>query len=66
MRCYDDCHSLPQHPPASKLHEPTDLPAGSLPLLPKVLDAADRFQVAPSGDTMQRLVAEHGIEPIFE
>jgi predicted aldo/keto reductase-like oxidoreductase len=40
--------------------------AGSLPLLPKVLDAADRFRAGPSDETMQRLVAEHGIEPIFE
>ena len=40
--------------------------AGSLPLLPKVLDAADHFQTTPSDDTMQQLVANYGIAPIFE
>jgi aryl-alcohol dehydrogenase-like predicted oxidoreductase len=40
--------------------------AGSLSLLPKVLKAADRFQAAPSDATVQRLVADYGIKPIFE
>jgi aryl-alcohol dehydrogenase-like predicted oxidoreductase len=39
---------------------------GDVHLLPKVLDAAERFPgSAPTDDTMQALVAEHRLEPLF-
>jgi aryl-alcohol dehydrogenase-like predicted oxidoreductase len=40
--------------------------AGSLPLLPKVLDAASSFGAIPPDATMEQLVADYGIRPIFE
>jgi aryl-alcohol dehydrogenase-like predicted oxidoreductase len=39
--------------------------AGDVNLLPKVLDAATRFKVAPSDKAMQELAKEHKIEPLF-
>jgi len=38
---------------------------GDINLLPKVLDAADRFQTGPSGEEMQTMVARLGMEPLF-
>ncbi len=38
---------------------------GDIHLLPKVLDAASRFQSAPSEQEMQELVARLGVEPLF-
>jgi predicted aldo/keto reductase-like oxidoreductase len=39
--------------------------AGDVNLLPKVLDAATRFQVAPSDAEMRELVEGYGIKPLF-
>ncbi len=39
--------------------------AGDINLLPKVLDAANRFQARPSDAEMQAVVAEWGMEPLF-
>jgi aryl-alcohol dehydrogenase-like predicted oxidoreductase len=39
--------------------------AGDLTLLPKMLQAAERFSERPSDADMQRLVAEFGIQPVF-
>jgi aryl-alcohol dehydrogenase-like predicted oxidoreductase len=39
--------------------------AGDLQILPKVLNAADRFRTRPSDEEMNALVNEQGIEPIF-
>jgi predicted aldo/keto reductase-like oxidoreductase len=39
--------------------------AGDMSLLPKVLDAAARFQSAPTESEMRRLVAEERIVPLF-
>ncbi len=38
---------------------------GDIKLLPKVLDAASRFESAPSDEEMQGLVARLGVEPLF-
>lgn len=38
---------------------------GDIHLLPKVLDAAARFQARPSDDVMQAALAEHGMAPLF-
>jgi len=39
--------------------------ASDVTLLPKVLDAAERFQSRPSDEQMQRLVASRSMEPLF-
>jgi aryl-alcohol dehydrogenase-like predicted oxidoreductase len=39
--------------------------AGDVNLLPKVLDAASRFQKAPSDEEMRELVREYSIKPLF-
>jgi aryl-alcohol dehydrogenase-like predicted oxidoreductase len=39
--------------------------AGDIALLPKVLDAAERFEARPSDDTMQAMVDEWRMEPLF-
>jgi aryl-alcohol dehydrogenase-like predicted oxidoreductase len=39
--------------------------AGDMQILPKILDAASRFQERPSDAEMQALVANYGILPIF-
>jgi predicted aldo/keto reductase-like oxidoreductase len=39
--------------------------AGDVNLLPKVLDAATRFQVVPSDEEMRELVEGYGIKPLF-
>lgn len=39
--------------------------AGDMQLLPKVLDAANRFQARPSDAEMAALTAEYAIQPIF-
>lgn len=39
--------------------------AGDITLLPKVLDAAQRYQDRPSDDTMQAMVDEWNMEPLF-
>ncbi|MEM9950890.1 MAG: aldo/keto reductase [Chloroflexota bacterium] len=39
--------------------------AGDIHLLPKVLDAASRFELRPSDDTMQELVAKQAMQPLF-
>ena len=39
--------------------------AGDVTLLPKVLDAASRFQSRPDHARMERLVAERGMAPLF-
>jgi aryl-alcohol dehydrogenase-like predicted oxidoreductase len=39
--------------------------AGDVDLLPRILDAASRFQAAPSDEEMQRMVAERGVTPLF-
>ena len=38
---------------------------GDIYLLPKVLDAATRFQSAPSDEDMRAMVAEQQMEPLF-
>ncbi|MGJ3240991.1 MAG: aldo/keto reductase [Anaerolineae bacterium] len=38
---------------------------GDIHLLPKVLDAASRFETRPSDATMQNLVEEKGMQPLF-
>ncbi len=38
---------------------------GDIYLLPKVLDAADRFVVRPADDQMQAVVAKEGMSPLF-
>jgi aryl-alcohol dehydrogenase-like predicted oxidoreductase len=38
---------------------------GDIQLLPKVLDAASRFQSAPSDEEMQALISHLGVEPLF-
>jgi aryl-alcohol dehydrogenase-like predicted oxidoreductase len=38
---------------------------GDIALLPKVLDAANRFQAGPSDEDMQAMVARLNIEPLF-
>jgi len=38
---------------------------GDIHLLPKVLDAAARFQSAPAGDQMEKLAADRQMEPLF-
>jgi hypothetical protein len=39
--------------------------AGDVNLLPKILDAASRFQAAPSDAEMQEMVAARGMAPLF-
>lgn len=39
--------------------------AGDIHLLPKILDAASRFEVRPSDETMQQLVDEQQMQPLF-
>lgn len=39
--------------------------AGDLNLLPKMLDAADRFKEKPSDETMKAMIDEYDIQPIF-
>lgn len=39
--------------------------AGDIDLLPKILDAASRFESRPSDETMQNLVAEKEMLPLF-
>lgn len=39
--------------------------AGDITLLPKVLDAAERFEERPSDETMQAMVNEWSMEPLF-
>ena len=39
--------------------------AGDINLLPKVLDAASRFESRPSDETMQNLVQEQEMQPLF-
>jgi hypothetical protein len=39
--------------------------AGDITLLPKVLDAAERFESRPSDDAMQAMVDEQRMEPLF-
>jgi aryl-alcohol dehydrogenase-like predicted oxidoreductase len=39
--------------------------AGDITLLPKVLDAAERFESRPSDDAMQAMVDERRMEPLF-
>lgn len=39
--------------------------AGDVSLLPKILDAASRFEHKPSGSQMAHLVAERHMEPLF-
>lgn len=39
--------------------------AGDLNLLPKILDAADRFKKKPSDETMKAMIDEYDIRPIF-
>jgi aryl-alcohol dehydrogenase-like predicted oxidoreductase len=39
--------------------------AGDLNLLPRVLDAASRFEAPPAEDAMQRMVAERQVTPLF-
>ena len=38
---------------------------GDIHVLPKVLDAANRYQTPPSEQEMQTLVAKQGVEPLF-
>jgi aryl-alcohol dehydrogenase-like predicted oxidoreductase len=38
---------------------------GDIHILPKVLDAAERFQAAPSDEDMHGLVAQYGMTPLF-
>ena len=38
---------------------------GDIALLPKVLDAANRFQAGPSDEDMQAMVARLNMEPLF-
>lgn len=42
------------------------LSAGDLEILPKILDAAERFQSRPSDGEMIALAEAHDIEPIFK
>jgi aryl-alcohol dehydrogenase-like predicted oxidoreductase len=39
--------------------------AGDVELLPRVLEAAERFEARPSDEEMQRLVKERELEPLF-
>ena len=39
--------------------------AGDLTLLPKILDAASRFEAAPADDEMLGMVAERQMTPLF-
>lgn len=39
--------------------------AGDIGLLPKILDAASRFESRPSDEEMQSVMAEWGMEPLF-
>ena len=39
--------------------------AGDLDLLPRVLDAASRFERQPTDDEMRRMMAERGVRPLF-
>jgi aryl-alcohol dehydrogenase-like predicted oxidoreductase len=39
--------------------------AGDVNLLPRILDAASRFEAAPPEEEMQRMVAERGVAPLF-
>jgi hypothetical protein len=39
--------------------------SGDLTLLPKILDAAERFAAAPVDDEMQRMVDERTMTPLF-
>jgi hypothetical protein len=39
--------------------------AADISLLPKVLDAAERFRERPSDETMQQLVEQRQMEPMF-
>ena len=39
--------------------------AGDMTLLPKMLEAAERFEGQPPDEEMRRLVAEQGVQPIF-
>ena len=38
---------------------------GDIYVLPRVLDAANRFSQCPSDDQMQALLAENSMEPLF-
>jgi hypothetical protein len=38
---------------------------GDIHVLPKVLDAASRFQSAPSPEEMETMVVEQEMEPLF-
>jgi hypothetical protein len=39
--------------------------AGDLHLLPKMLDAADRYEKQPSNEEMKTMINEYDIQPIF-
>ena len=39
--------------------------AGDMQVLPKILDAADRFEARPSDAEMATLAAEFAIQPVF-
>ena len=39
--------------------------SSDIDILPKILDAADRFESAPSDDEMRAMVAERGMEQLF-
>jgi hypothetical protein len=39
--------------------------AGDVDLLPRILDAAERYQDAPSSADMQTLVERRAMEPLF-
>jgi hypothetical protein len=39
--------------------------AGDVTLLPKVLDAADRYESRPSDETMEELAARRNLVPLF-
>ncbi len=41
------------------------LTTGDVTVLPKLLDAAERFQTRPSDEQMAELVAQRGMEPLF-
>jgi predicted aldo/keto reductase-like oxidoreductase len=38
---------------------------GDIEILPKVLDAAERYEAAPAEDDMQAMVEQHAMEPLF-
>jgi len=41
------------------------LTTGDVEILPRLLDAAERFESRPSDDTMAELAARRGVEPLF-